>query len=172
MDTISVLVTQTKSAYEWFNKLALSVPKDEWEYSPNVMETNIAWQVGHQIISYYYHSILSITGHQPDVFEQVPIRKYADWYTFKSTASQTNDKDTVGNLEKNLLFMQAKSLEIIQNLSPDDLDKPLEPLDQPHPVAKTKFEAIDWNIKHTLWHCGQIAMLKRVMNNPYSFGLN
>jgi len=172
MEVIKVLVIQTQNAYDWFNKLTLSVPKEQWEYSPNVMETNIAWQVGHQIISYYYHTIMATVGHQNEVLNEIPIKEYANWYTFKSLASQTEDRDTLDNLEKNLHFMQRISIETIQSLSAEDLEKKLEPLNQPHPVAKTKFEAIDWNIKHTLWHCGQIAMLKRVMQAPYNFGIN
>ncbi|WP_216824389.1 hypothetical protein [Emticicia sp. TH156] len=37
--------------------------------------------------------------------------------------------------------------------------------------SKTKFEALDWNIKHTLWHCRQIGLLKRVVDKRYDFGL-
>lgn len=172
MDAITILTTQTQNAYDWFNKLVFSVPKEQWKDSPNVMETNIAWQVGHQIISHYYHIMMATTGHQKEILEQIPIKQYADWYTFNSTASQTDNKETIESLEKNLLLMQQKSIEVIKELSPNLLEQELEPLEPAHPVAKTKFEAIDWNIKHTLWHCGQIAMLKRVINEPYSFGLN
>jgi len=40
-----------------------------------------------------------------------------------------------------------------------------------HPIAKNNFEALDGNIKHTLWHCGQLGILKRVLNERFDFGL-
>jgi len=46
-----------------------------------------------------------------------------------------------------------------------------EPTKRKHPVAKTKFEAISWNIKHTMWHCGQIACIKRLIHGGFDFGL-
>lgn len=52
-----------------------------------------------------------------------------------------------------------------------DLEQPLEPFIIEHPVAKTKQEAIDWNIKHTMWHCGQIGLLKRFLVKRHDFGL-
>ena len=32
-------------------------------------------------------------------------------------------------------------------------------------------EALEWNINHTMYHCGQIGVLKRVVDARYDFGL-
>lgn len=53
-------------------------------------------------------------------------------------------------LKEHLEFMQEQSLGVIKSLSEKDLGKAIEPLKAPHPIAKTKFEAIDWNVKHTM----------------------
>jgi hypothetical protein len=45
----------------------------------------------------------------------------------------------------------------------DELDVPVE---QPHPVFKTKLEAIEYNPPHELVHAGQIALLRRMMGKP------
>jgi hypothetical protein len=66
--------------------------------------------------------------------------------------------------------MQGRSLEIIKELAPENLHAALEPTRIPHPIAKTKFESLDWNIKHTMYHCGQIGILKRVVDKRYDFG--
>ncbi len=60
---------------------------------------------------------------------------------------------------------------VIKSLSDQDLESELSPTEVPHPVAKNKFEAIDWNIKHTMWHCGQIGILKRIIDERFDFGL-
>ena len=74
-------------------------------------------------------------------------------------------------LRNQLFLLQARSLDTIGALSEEDLDKDIEPTQVPHPVAKSKFEAIDWNIKHTMWHCGQIGILKRIIDERFDFGL-
>ncbi|MCE7059373.1 hypothetical protein [Dyadobacter sp. CY343] len=30
---------------------------------------------------------------------------------------------------------------------------------------------IDWNIKHTVYHCGQIGILSRIVEKRFDFGL-
>jgi len=42
---------------------------------------------------------------------------------------------------------------------------------KPHPFVTTKENAISWNVKHTMWHCGQIAMLKRVIDKALDFDM-
>jgi len=40
-----------------------------------------------------------------------------------------------------------------------------------HPLAKTKFDALDWNVKHTMWHCGQLGILVRIAGERFNFGM-
>jgi uncharacterized damage-inducible protein DinB len=75
------------------------------------------------------------------------------------------------DLQSQLEVMQKKSIDIIKSLSDEDLDRELELTPIPHPIAKTKFDALDWNIKHTMWHCGQLGILKRIHGERYDFGL-
>jgi uncharacterized damage-inducible protein DinB len=67
--------------------------------------------------------------------------------------------------------MQQKSLAVLTTLLDSELDNALEPTPTPHPIATTKREAIDWNIKHTMYHCGQIGLIKRVVDKRHDFGL-
>jgi hypothetical protein len=57
-------------------------------------------------------------------------------------------------------------------LTESDLESELEKTDTPHPIAKNKYEALDWNIKHTMWHCGQLGILKRIIDKRFDFGLH
>lgn len=81
------------------------------------------------------------------------------------------DKTNPKQLKEDLKYMQGQYLRVINSLSQNELQQAVESTKIPHPVAKTKFEAIDWNIKHTMWHCGQIAVLKRIVDQPYNYGL-
>ncbi|WP_031529503.1 hypothetical protein [Dyadobacter crusticola] len=68
-------------------------------------------------------------------------------------------------------MMQQKSIAILQSVSNAELNNPLEPTPTPHPISTTKFEAVDWNIKPTMYHCGQIGILSRVVEKRFDFGL-
>jgi len=170
MNKIEILTTQTANAYDWTNKLINSIPHDKWDQTPEIIESNVTWQVGHLIMSFYYHSIMVITGHQMDILQQIPMKEYDKLFTHAAPREAVGKTDPVV-LQSQLALLQQKSLHTIRTLSPDDLEKKVEPTTIPHPIATSKFDAIDWNIKHTMWHCGQIGMLKRIIDERFDFGL-
>lgn len=170
MHAIKILATQTQDAYAWVNKLIQAIPLEKWDETPTILESNVSWQVGHLLTSYYYHAVMSIVGHQKDIFGMVPLREYSALYV-QAPATDSVAKTPPATLLAHLHLMEKRSLDVIKGLNPEVLDQPLEPLKIPHPVAKTKFEALDFNIKHTMWHCGQLATLKRIIHKKYDFGL-
>ena len=109
-------------------------------------------------------------GHQPDILQQIPMKEYSQLF-HQTSAGHSAGKANPEDLKKHLQLMEQHSMNIIRSLPEDNLEKPLLSTPMPHPIAQTIFEALDWNIKHTLWHCGQIAMLKRVVDERYDFGL-
>jgi hypothetical protein len=165
-----ILISQTSSAYEWTNKLIETIPLEKWDIIPETVESSINWQVGHLIISHYFHSIMVIRGHQIDILQQLPIKDYSDLYTVSAPFLSVGKTESV-KLLQDIKVIQQKSMDILATLSISELNSPLEPTPTPHPIAETKFEAIDWNIKHTMYHCGQIGILRRVVDKRYDFGL-
>jgi len=168
MTEIELLTKQTKDAYHWTNKLLNDISDDKWDIIPEIIETNLTWQTGHLIMSFYYHTVMVTVGHQRDIFENMPLKTYGELFSFgkpEGTIGQTNPSDLKTHLE----IMQDKSIDVIKSLSNSDLKSDLEPTKMKHPVANNKFEALDWNIKHTMWHCGQISTLKRVLGVGYQF---
>lgn len=170
MTQVEFLTKQTEDAYDWTNKIIESIPFAKWDTIPSIVESNVSWQIGHLIMSHYFHSVMVIAGHQMDIIQKIPIKEYGKFYT------NALPKDSVGKVDlhellKNLKFVQQRSIEIISKLSDEELENDLEQTPTKHPIAKIKKEAIDWNIKHTMYHCGQIGLLKRVVDERYDFGL-
>ena len=170
MNRLEIIFEQTKDAYNWTNRLLDSIPTTSWDTTPSTINSNITWQTGHLIVSFYYHSIMVISGHQMDILKRIPIKNYDTLFT------SADPKNAIGQTAPNqlwdhLILMQNRSLEIIGSMSETDLDCKLEPGQHAHPIAKNKFEALDWNIKHTMWHCGQMSIIKRIINERYDFGL-
>jgi hypothetical protein len=170
MDQVQFLAKQTEDAYSWTNKLLLSIPHEKWDVLPGVIESTVSWQAGHLIMSFYYHTVMVIVGHLKEVFPVVPLQQYDKLFTNadpKNSIGKTNPQE----LMDQLVFMQQKSMTVINSLSAADLEAPLVAGPVPHPIAKTKLEAIDWNIKHTMYHCGQLGVIKRIVDQRYDFGL-
>jgi len=170
MDPITILAKQTESVYAWTNKLLNSVPPEKWDTTPDVLESNISWQTGHLIVSVYFHSIMVIVGHQMDVLQQIPLKEYGQLFT-NGVPANVRGRIKPEQLQHHLLFMQQRSVEVIKTLSPARLEADLAPTQPAHPIAKNKLEALEWNIQHTMWHCGQIGLLKRVIDERFDFGL-
>jgi hypothetical protein len=169
MDQVTLLSKQTEDAYQRTNKLLTSIPYEKWNTLPPVVESTISWQVGHLVLSFYFHTIMVIRGHQKEILEKVPMKEYNQLFFMGSLPENVAAKTTPEILFQQLTFLQEKSLQSISALSVSELDLVLEPTSFPHPVAKTKYEALDWNIKHTMWHCGQLAILKRIVHERYDF---
>lgn len=170
MNEKELILLQTADVYQWTNRLIEDVPFEQWEKIPEVLDTSIYWQLGHLIMSHYFHTVMVITGHQKDVFSHIQMKEYSQFFTMGKA------QDTVGlvnaeTLLEQLKYMQNFSLKIIESLDINQWNNPLEPTQIPHPIAKTKLESLDWNIKHTMYHNGQLGILRRVLNKRYDFGL-
>lgn len=172
MNITELLVKQTQDAHIWTNKLIDSIPFEHWNDTPNTLASNISWQVGHLIISEYYHAILVVTGFDTEITQKLDLHELNRKFGYDSVPiDQVGTSDTQ-ILKEQLLFMQDKVVQNVTALTAKDLESYLEqPIKQKHPVATTKLEAVSWNIKHTMWHCGQITSIKRLIHGGYDFGL-
>ena len=170
MKDIELILKQTSDSYTWTNELLKTIHFDKWDVCPDVIKSTLNWQVGHLIMSHYFHSIMVIKGHQMDIIKRIPMKEYDEYFTNSSPDLAIGKVDS-NTLFEQLDFIQKSSLALIQNLKSEDLYRPLEPSPVPHPIAKNKLEALDWNVKHTMYHCGQIGILKRIVAERHDFGL-
>lgn len=170
MTNLELLTQQTESVYDWTNKLVLSIPFEKWNNIPDKVETSVTWQVGHLLVSHYFNTMMVIVGHQMDILQKIPMKEYDAFFT-TGLPKMSSGKIDPEILLKQLQLVQSKSIDIVKSLTADQFDSNLEPTTTPHPIAKTKREAIDWNIKHTMYHCGQIGILKRIIDTRFDFGL-
>ena len=111
-----------------------------------------------------------IVGHQLDLFKKIPLKQCNELFV------DASPELSIGRIAPELLFeqlgiVQKRAIDIVRSLTLTELENKLEATPIPHPIAKTKHEAIDWNIKHTMYHCGQIGILKRIVDVRHDFGL-
>ena len=168
MEDQHTLHRQSKDAFGWGKKLIAGVPEEQWYTMPEGMGTHMAWQVGHLALSCYYHSVMVIRGHQPDILQKVAVKEYNEYYN-TAQPEKSIDVHSPKELLDAMDIIEAKSLSIVSGMTEEILAEELFDLGFPHPVASTKWEAIDWNIKHYMYHCGQIGMLRRALGIPFDF---
>ena len=171
MNQIEVLLKQTKDTHHWIDELIYSIPEEKWDLTPETIDTNVTWQVGHLIMSEAYHAVFCISGFPMDIVQQMPLRDYSNSFSFNEPPENSVGKFQPQDLKKHLRIVQDKTLYVYSKLTISDMNKPLEPTKVPHPIAKIKFEALSWNVQHNMWHCGQLGILKRVLDVRYDFGL-
>ncbi|UTW60760.1 DinB family protein [bacterium SCSIO 12741] len=163
MTRIEFIDEQITSARKWTKSLIKRIPDDQWYLTPDVIESNVAWQVGHLAVSQNFNGIIVVQGLNKRVFEQVPLKEYAQLYAMGSKPA--SEGPTPEELRKSLDFVDELARETLFSLKDEELDQPLMPSKFPHPFAQTKYEALTWNFKHEMWHCGQLALLKRVLKS-------
>jgi uncharacterized damage-inducible protein DinB len=69
----------------------------------------------------------------------------------------------VEEIKKVFDAVHAQVLAELAKLTDEELDVPVE---QPHPVFKTKLGAVEYSPSHELIHNGQIGLLRRLMGKP------
>ena len=76
-----LLINQTKDANNWTNKLITDIDSEKWFITPEVLESNIAWQLGHLTLSQYYYTIVLVTGPNKEFAEKINLKKYSGLFS-------------------------------------------------------------------------------------------
>lgn len=160
MTPIEIIKTQIELVKKQTDELIEKIELSKWHNTPEIIETNMNWQIGHIILANYLHGIASISGVNDKIREKLDVKDFIKFYGLKSNPSEyLNEKPknkelkTIYNFVFELIFLQLDK----------DIDLNSE-TEIPNPGAKTKYEALTMLFKHQSWHNGQIAILKRVLN--------
>jgi hypothetical protein len=136
---------------------------EDWFWSPSEYTTHIAWQVAHIAASQYSLCLRRVRG-RTKADESLISDQFIEAYKIGSTplAGRANNLP----LEEIQRVFEAVHEHALSELAQFDIAELDSPVEQPHPVFKTKFGAVDYSSQHELVHAGQIAMLRRMTNKP------
>jgi hypothetical protein len=158
---INTLKDQILLVKEKTDNLISDISGDKWFDTPDVIKSNLNWQIGHIILANYLHGIASISGANEEFRAKVNVPDYIKFYGPKSNPSdfieEKPSREALIDIHEFTLSIILKSLE---NLTDTDLEKGTE---VPNPAAKTKYQALLWLPQHQSWHNGQIAILRRIL---------
>lgn len=148
-------------------KMLQAVDAELWYTIPEGIDSSIAWQAGHLIISQYFNGIACVTGPDKSLKELFPIRDYATMYGISSDPKA--EFDLRPSKEEFLQQLEGLQTHLLQLWSSLDDAILTEPSVLPHPAYKTKGECLNWTALHETWHLGQIAMIRRGLGKPLTF---
>jgi hypothetical protein len=139
-------------------RLIDSVKRADWFRVPPAGVTHVAWQVGHLAYAEYRLALLRIRGQLPGDKELI-----SDEFGRQFGADSTPERDparypSVDAIRATLDRVHARVLTEVPGYDPATLG---QPMDQPHPIAKTKLASLFWCSAHELVHAGQIGLLRR-----------
>ena len=163
MERLDLIKKEINLVKSQTDKLISDIDADQWMVNPEVLNSNLNWQIGHIILANYLHGIASIKGPSKEIRERINVQDYIKFYGMKSDPSQHKEEKPS---PETLLEIYTFSFELInKNLESLELSDLEQATAVPNPGAKTKSEALMWLFKHQSWHNGQIAMLKRVLKD-------
>jgi len=159
---VTVLKAQINLAKQKTDQFISEIPEHKWTETPDIIQTNMNWQIGHIILANYLHGIASISGPNEEFRRMVDVKNLISFYGPKSNPTLSSEtKPTHAKLIEIYEFTMSKISEIMDSMTDEDLPKHTE---VPNPTVKTKYEALMWLSQHQSWHNGQIALLKRVLD--------
>ncbi|MDX2304753.1 MAG: DinB family protein [Microscillaceae bacterium] len=161
---IQILIReQLESVDRWTLNLVDGIPGSFWKINPPTIDTNLNWQIGHILVSKYFHAIACINGPMPELNQNLPISEYMSLY---NVGSQSNTHLEIKPNKERLLYdlnlINQLAIRFINDLSEENLNLKTE---LPNPVAETKYDSLMWTFKHQMWHNGQIALLKKLLKD-------
>lgn len=160
---LTLAIDRLKFARQFTQQFLAGLTDDEWFWCPPGATTHIAWQVGHLAVAQYNLCLRRIRGRTP-ADESLISDQFFD--LFKLGSQPLADRAANPPLDEiRRVFADVHQLAVseLAGRSDAELDVPVE---QPHPVFKTKLGAVEWSPQHELIHAGQIALLRRLMGKP------
>ena len=120
---------------------------------------SLNWVLGHLVAT--RSGILTALGGEPvwSVAEGAPYDQHAAPFTDPSQARP------LAQIWRDFDLTQARLLELVDRLTPEDLAEPL-PLDTPEAPAKTRGEMLAVLGFHDAYHAGQTGVIRRLLGRP------
>ena len=159
-DELLLPLQQIRSAREYTISLIDDLNPDEWYRMPAPPISHIAWQVGHIAMAQFRLCLERLRNLQPGDWDLIPkdfLRAFA-----KGTvpAEDAANYPQPSEIQAVLHRVHDAVLQEIPEYQGSDLDTPLR---NPHPIFKTKKEALFFSAQHEMLHAGQIGMLRRLL---------
>jgi uncharacterized damage-inducible protein DinB len=137
-----------------------AVPHEQWFTIPHGGISHIAWQVGHIAMAEYRLCLERLRPRTPADERMIPDEFLATFARASLPDPDPADYPTAKVIRATFDAVHARVLEELPAYTDADLDLP--PL-KPHPLLTTRIAGLRYAPLHEMIHCGQIAMIRRML---------
>lgn len=136
-------------------------PEDYFRLPPEGV-THIGWQVGHLAVAEYGLALKRVRGAKPEDAELIPPEFFQLFGKGSQPTAEASDYPSPEEIRGALNRVHAQVLKELETLPEETLDEVSTP---PHPMFKTKGEALKFCPYHEMVHAGQIGLLRRMLGH-------
>ncbi|MBY0458119.1 MAG: DinB family protein [Gemmataceae bacterium] len=161
MSRLTEALAQIDFAFRYTRERAVGVPLADWFTIPPGGVSHVGWQVGHVAMAHYRICLARLRPRtaadealMPDGFIQL----FAPNTTPGPAAGYPPAEHILGVFDR----VHARVMEELPGYPDADLDQP--PV-FPHPLYDTRLASLRYAPLHMMIHCGQIALLRRMLGH-------
>jgi hypothetical protein len=163
MSRLRLALEQLELVRRYTIRLLDAIDVKDWFRQPPGGITHVAWQVGHLAMAEYRLALQRTRGRRSEDAELI-----SDEFLRLFARESTPDPDRARYPSPEAIRMvfdrvHQQALLEVPRLSEEELDQPVDP---PHPIARTKFSSLMWCAVHEGVHAGQIGLLRRLHGYP------
>ncbi len=158
MSRIQTVLQQLDFARKYTNQRLESIPQEQWFTIPPNGVSHIGWQVGHIAMAEYRLCLERMRGRTEADELLIPF-DFLQEFARGSTARPAG-KYSAQQIREIYDAVHERVLRELPSLRDEELDLP--PVVE-HPLLKTRWECLAYAPLHEMIHCGQIALIRRML---------
>jgi hypothetical protein len=139
-----------------------TVPSSEWFTIPPGGVTNLAWQVAHLARSEYRLCLVRL---RPRTTADAELISDEVLELFATNTVPTSPSNFLSAADIRSVFDRVHDRVMNELANYPDAELDLPPL-EPHPYLPTRIAALRYAPLHEMIHCGQIALIRRMLGYP------
>ncbi len=160
---LAFAIERIQFARNYTKSLLKDIADEQWYTPIGDGLTHVAWQVGHLASAQYSLCLARIRGAQPEDEQLIPAAFREHFRKGSIPHAGGAGYPSPAEIRDVAAAVHARALEELPQLSEELLDVPIE---NPHPVFNTRFEALVFCPEHEMLHAGQIALIRRSLGKP------
>ena len=163
MSRLDIAIRGIKAARGYTEQLLNKISLDDWFRQPNEGVTHVAWQVGHLAVAEYAITMRRIRGPRPQDEALIPNEFLEKFGRLSVPHPDPKANPEPARIREVFDHVHRQALAEIESLSDSELDE--STAEPPHPMHRTRFEALQWCSQHEFLHAGEIALLRRLLGS-------
>jgi uncharacterized damage-inducible protein DinB len=157
---VQAALDRLKLAHSRIHDFTADLSPEEWFWHPAEFITHAAWQVGHLAVSDYNLCLRRVRGRTQEDESLISDAFIEHFKLGSQPVAGAENYPPLAEIQRVFAAVHAQAIKELSAMTDEELNVPVE---QPHPVFKTKLGSVEYASSHDMVHNGQIGLLRRLM---------